>query len=43
MKILQVDFPSSGPFGSEMSEAMEGLAESIANEPGLVWKLWTEN
>ncbi|WP_397474728.1 monooxygenase [Pusillimonas sp.] len=43
MKILQVDFPSPGPFGAEMSKAMQGLAESIANEPGLVWKLWTEN
>jgi len=43
MKILQVDFPSPGPFGTEMSKAMQGLAESIANEPGVVWKLWTEN
>ena len=43
MKILQVDFPMSGPFGDEMSEMMKGLAESIANEPGLIWKLWTEN
>ena len=43
MKILQVDFPMAGPFGDEMSEMMKGLAESIANEPGLVWKLWTEN
>ena len=43
MKILQVDFPTTGPFGAEMSEMMKGLAESIANEPGLIWKLWTEN
>lgn len=43
MKILQVDFPSPGPFGAEMSKMMQGLAESIANEPGLIWKLWTEN
>jgi len=43
MKILQVDFPSPGPFGAEMSSAMRGLAESIAQEHGLMWKLWTEN
>lgn len=43
MKILQVDFPSPGPFGAEMTEMMQGLAESIAKEPGLIWKLWTEN
>ncbi len=43
MKILQVDFPSPGPFGAEMTEMMKGLAESIAKEPGLIWKLWTEN
>lgn len=42
MKILQVDFPSKGPFGAEMSTAMRELAESIAEEPGLIWKLWTE-
>lgn len=43
MKILQVDFPSPGPFGAEMTVMMQGLAESIAQEPGLIWKLWTEN
>lgn len=26
-----------------MAEAMEGLARSIADEPGLLWKIWTEN
>lgn len=41
--ILQVDFPYSGPWGPEMASAMEGLARSIANETGLVWKIWTEN
>ncbi|MGY6273654.1 monooxygenase [Achromobacter denitrificans] len=41
--ILQVDFPYAGPWGKEMSEAMEGLARSIAEEPGLIWKIWTEN
>lgn len=41
--LLQVDFPYSGPWGEAMSEAMKGLAESIAQEPGLIWKIWTEN
>lgn len=41
--ILQVDFPYTGPWGQEMSEAMDGLARSIAEEPGLLWKIWTEN
>ena len=41
--ILQVDFPYTGPWGPEMTAAMDGLARSIANEPGLVWKIWTEN
>lgn len=41
--ILQVDFPFSGPFGPEMSAAMAGLAEDIATELGLIWKIWTEN
>lgn len=42
-KLLQVDFDFSGPFGEEMSRALQGLAESINNEPGLIWKIWTES
>lgn len=30
--ILQVDFPYTGPWGPEMTAAMDGLARSIANE-----------
>lgn len=41
--ILQIDFPFQGPWGAEMSVALQGLAESIAQEPGLIWKIWTEN
>lgn len=41
--LLQVDFPYSGPWGEEMTQAMTGLAQSIAQEPGLIWKFWTEN
>lgn len=42
-KLLQIDFPSQGPWGEEMSQAFAALAESIAGEPGLLWKIWTEN
>jgi hypothetical protein len=41
--VLQVDFPFSGPWGQDMASAMEGLAQDIAAEPGLIWKIWTEN
>ena len=41
--LLQVDFPFNGPFGDDMAEAMKELAESIAKEPGFIWKIWTEN
>lgn len=43
LKLLQIDFPTDGPFGAEMSVAFKELAQSIASEPGLVWKIWTEN
>ncbi|UYV18005.1 monooxygenase [Halomonas qaidamensis] len=41
--ILQVHFPFDGPFGDEMANAMTALAESINQEPGLIWKIWTED
>lgn len=41
--LLQFDFPFDGPFGAEMTQALDGLARSIADEPGLLWKIWTEN
>ncbi len=41
--VLQVDFPFEGPFGDSMTAAMKGLAESIATESGLIWKIWTED
>ena len=43
MKLLQIDFSMQGPFKDEMSEAFKELAEDIATEDGLVWKVWTEN
>lgn len=41
--LIQVTFPFNGPFGQAMTDAMQGLAQSISQEPGLIWKLWTEN
>ncbi|MCC4106651.1 monooxygenase [Serratia ureilytica] len=41
--LLQVDFPYAGPWGEKMAEESAGLAHSIAEEPGLIWKIWTEN
>ncbi|MCK9533664.1 MAG: monooxygenase [Pseudomonas sp.] len=43
LTVLQIDFPFTGPFGAEMQQAMQPLAESINQEPGLIWKIWTEN
>lgn len=42
-KLLQVDFSFDGPFGEEMAGMFTELAESINNEPGMIWKIWTEN
>lgn len=41
--LLQIDFPSSGPFSEEMTQAFTPLAENINQETGLIWKIWTEN
>lgn len=41
--LLVFEFPSDGPFGAEAVEAYRGLAEHIATEEGLRWKVWTEN
>jgi hypothetical protein len=36
-------FPFPGPWGKELTEASYGLASDIANEHGLVWKIWLED
>lgn len=41
--VLQVDFPMDGPFGTQMAEAFKELAQSINEEAGFIWKIWTEN
>ena len=42
-KLLQISFPYQGPFGKDMAKAMIDAARSISEEPGLIWKIWTEN
>ena len=41
--LLQVDFPFEGPFGEEMEKGFWDLANSINEEEGFHWKIWTEN
>ena len=41
--LLQIDFPFQGPFGEAMAESLQGLAQSIIQEPGCLWKIWTES
>lgn len=41
--LVQFDFPFNGPFGAEMATAMHTLAQSINQEPGFLWKIWTED
>ncbi|MEH7178153.1 monooxygenase [Neobacillus vireti] len=41
--VLQVDFKMNGPFGDEMGEEFSGLAKSINEEEGFMWKIWTES
>ena len=41
--LLQVDFDFGGPWGADMTRALDGLARDIAGEPGLIWKIWTES
>jgi len=41
--IMYVDFPHNGPFEDDLKKQLSELAESINAEPGLLWKIWTEN
>jgi hypothetical protein len=36
-------FPFPGPWGKDLAEEAHDLARDIANEPGLVWKVWLED
>ena len=37
------DFPARKPGGEEQTSALRALAEDIATEPDLLWKIWTED
>lgn len=41
--LVQVNFPMQGPWGTEMTDAFRGLAESINEESGFIWKVWIED
>lgn len=41
--LLQIDFPSEGPWGPEMTAAYAELAAFLATYPELRWKIWTEH
>lgn len=41
--LLQLHFAFNGPFGNEMAEQLRPLAETINQEPGFLWKVWTES
>jgi len=37
------EFPYTGPWGADMTAATQDLARDIAQENGLVWKVWIES
>lgn len=39
--LLTFDFPARPPGGPNQEAALRALAEDIAQEPGLPWKIWT--
>ena len=43
LKLLQIEYLFTGPWGAEMAEEHSDLAHRIAAVPGLVCKVWTEN
>jgi hypothetical protein len=41
--LLQFDFKYPGPFGKEKAKNLKDHAQSITQEPGFMWKIWTES
>jgi hypothetical protein len=41
LTVLIFDFPNRA-FGPDRTEALRPLAADIADQPGLLWKIWTE-
>lgn len=40
--LVVFEFPFEGPWGDDMATAFKPLAQDIAAEKGLIWKVWTE-
>lgn len=43
LMILQIDFKDDRPKAPDDATALVDLAHNIAETPGLIWKIWTEN
>jgi hypothetical protein len=43
MTLLQIDFPTHGPWGEDLTKMASDLAHHLNKTPGLIWKIWTEN
>jgi len=43
MTLLQIDFPSHGPWGEDLTERASDLASRLNKTPGILWKIWIEN
>lgn len=43
MTLLQIDFPSDGPWGEDLANSVSDLAKHLNKTPGMLWKIWTEN
>ena len=43
MTLLQIDFPSRGPWGEDLTKMVSDLAHHLNETPGMFWKIWTEN
>ena len=41
LKIWNLHMTYDGPITKEYSAEMKQMAESIAKEPGMIWKIWT--
>jgi hypothetical protein len=43
MTLLQIDFPSHGSWGEDLTKKASDLAHLLNKTPGMMWKIWTEN
>ena len=43
LALLHIEFDFQGPWGDALAQACSELADDIAREPGLRWKVWTED